>query len=105
MRGAAAALLGSLLLTGCPTAPSDPPPPVHKPEIPTAPPQALGALAAGTDAAPRPDLTPPGGEVEPDVPPQEPAPATPEGSAAPEAPDAAPEPPATPTAPAPGMAL
>lgn len=90
-----------LLLTGCPTPSSDPPPPLRKPEIPTAPPRALGALAAGTDAAPRPDLTPPGGDVEPDVPPSEPEPAAPEGSASPHPPPEAP----VPTAPAPGMAL
>jgi len=105
MRLAGPALLCLLVLTGCPTAPSEPPPPLRKPEIPTAPPHALGALAAGTDAAPRPDLTPPPGEAEPDVPPAEPTPA-PEGSVpAPDLPDL-PEPPAAaPTVPAPGMAL
>ncbi|HYJ08014.1 MAG TPA: hypothetical protein VEX18_03375 [Polyangiaceae bacterium] len=45
-------------LVGCPTGPSDPPPPASKPEIPQAPPRAVGALAAGTDAAPRPERTP-----------------------------------------------
>lgn len=95
----------ALLLTGCPTASSDPPPPLRKPEIPTAPPRALGALAAGTDAAPRPELTPPGGDVEPDVPPKEaePGPAAPEGSAPAPEPSQAPAPALT--APAPGMAL
>jgi hypothetical protein len=95
----------ALLLTGCPAVSSDPPPPVRKSEIPNAPPHALGALAAGTDAAPKPDVTLPGGEAEPDAPPLAPpvAPAPdPDGSAE------APEPP-TPTAPhaAPdaGMAL
>jgi hypothetical protein len=64
-----------LLLTGCPPAVSDPPPPPRKPEIATAPPHALGALAAGTDAAPRPDSTPsPGGDAPPPVPPSEAAP-------------------------------
>lgn len=49
--------LAALGLWGCPAAISDPPPPPSKPEIVMAPPRALGALAAGTDAAPRPDRT------------------------------------------------
>ncbi len=47
-----------LLQTGCPAAESEPPPPPQKLEIVAAPPQALGARAAGTDAAPRPDSLP-----------------------------------------------
>jgi DNA polymerase-3 subunit gamma/tau len=91
----------ALLATGCPTASSDAPPPVRKPEIPTAPPHARGALAAGTDGAPRPEVSPPGGDLgEPDVP-SEPAPAAPEGSAAPPEEPEAPAPAPT----APGMAL
>jgi hypothetical protein len=55
------------LLVGCPNGSSDPPPPPSKPEIPQAPPQALGALAGGTDAAPRPERTP-GVEMAPGLP-------------------------------------
>ena|GEM_PF-6323685 len=90
-----------LLMTGCPSTSTEPPPPPRKPEIPTAPPRALGALAAGTDAAPRPDVSLPGEEAEPDVPlvpPTAPAPA-PEDSALP----VKPAPPAM--APDGGMAL
>ncbi len=47
----------ALALCGCPAVVSDPPPPPAKAEIVAAPPRALGALAAGTDAAPRPDVT------------------------------------------------
>ena len=54
-------------LLGCPDGSADPPPPLNKPEIPQAPPRALGALAAGTDAAPQPDRTP-GVEVTPSLP-------------------------------------
>lgn len=50
--------LVALNLTGCPALTSDAPPPPRKAEILPAPPRALGAHAAGTDAAPRPDLTP-----------------------------------------------
>lgn len=57
-----------LLLTGCPAPQSDPPPPPRKPEIATAPPHALGALAGGTDAAPRPEAVSPGGELSPSLP-------------------------------------
>lgn len=92
----------ALLLTGCPSTSTEPPPPPRKPEIPVAPPRALGALAAGTDAAPRPDVTLPGGEAEPDAPtpPSAPTPPTPEDSATP------PEKPAPPAqAPDAGMAL
>jgi hypothetical protein len=92
-----------LLLAGCPAVSSEPPPPVRKPEIPTAPPHALGALAAGTDAAPKPDVTLPGGEAEPDAPPVAPplAPGpAPEGSS-----DAPPAPAAPHAAPDAGMAL
>ncbi len=81
-----------LLLNGCPSVTSDPPPPTRPPEIAVAPPHALGALAAGTDAAPHPDATPPSGEAEPDVPvplsAETDAGAPAPGSAAPPAPDA-----------------
>jgi hypothetical protein len=46
------------LLAGCPAPVSEPPPPPAKLEIASAPPQALGARAGGTDAAPRPDQLP-----------------------------------------------
>jgi hypothetical protein len=95
-------VLGALPLffCGCAAVSSDPPPPPRKAEIALAPPRALGALAAGTDAAPHPDMTPPGGEVEPDVPEPLPSGAAPDGGVpAPGAPpSAAPEPDA-------GMAL
>jgi len=101
--------VSALFLIGCPALSSEPPPPVRKSEIPNAPPHALGALAAGTDAAPKPDVTLPGGEAEPDAPPLAP-PLAPPAAPGPD-PDGsaeAPEPPA-PTAPhaAPdaGMAL
>ena len=55
------------LLTACPAPQSDPPPPLRKPEIVTAPPHALGALAGGTDAAPRPEAIAPG-ELAPSLP-------------------------------------
>ena len=90
--------LTSLLLTGCPGAPTEPPPPPRKPEIPVAPPHALGALAAGTDAAPRPYATLPGDAAEPVVPTPAPPAAVPDAGA----PDAAPAPKAAPDA---GMAL
>ena len=94
-------LLVALALSGCPALSTDPPPPSTKPEIPTAPPHALGALAAGTDAAPKPD-TSPGMGFAPSVP------LPPGGGAAP-APDAgAPAPGAEGLAPAEpdaGMAL
>jgi hypothetical protein len=57
-----------LLLSACPAPPSDPPPPPRQVEIPTAPPHALGALAGGTDAAPRPDAALPGSELGPGLP-------------------------------------
>lgn len=104
MRLLLVALMSALSLTGCPSAPNEAPPPVRKPEIPTAPPHALGALAAGTDAAPKPDVSLPEREAEPDAPPA-PAPAAPglapEGSAEPEPPT----PPSPHTAPDAGMAL
>lgn len=86
----------ALLLLGCPSVASDPPPPTRQPEIPAAPPHALGALAAGTDAAPHPDAALPTGEAEPDVP-------SPAPSAVPDA--GAPGTAAPPTAPDAGMAL
>jgi hypothetical protein len=98
-RASLALWLTSLLLTGCPGAPTDPPPPPRKPEIPVAPPHALGALAAGTDAAPRPySTTLPGDAAEPAVPAPAPPAAVPDAGA----PDAAPVPKAAPDA---GMAL
>ncbi len=91
----------AVLLSGCPAVTSDPAPPPRQPEIAVAPPHALGALAAGTDAAPHPDTTPGGELVEPDVPVPPPlAPgAVPDGGAP--APGAA----APPAAPDAGMAL
>ena len=76
-------LLGSvaLMVSGCPAAPNEPPPPTRQPEIPAAPPRALGALAAGTDAAPRPDVTLPGAEAEPEGAPTPSEAPVPEGSA------------------------
>jgi hypothetical protein len=98
MRARALVLL-ALLVCGCPSAPSDPPPPTRKPEIPTAPPHALGALAAGTDAAPRPDTTP---SLEGDsaVPPPAPPVAAPDGGVPDPGSEPAPKP-----APDAGMAL
>ena len=46
------ALLG-LAVTGCPAAPKEGPPPAESFEIAAAAPQALGALAAGTEGAPK----------------------------------------------------
>ncbi len=86
------------LLCGCPGPFSDPPPQPRKPEIPTAPPHALGALAAGTEAAPRPYTTLPGTEGEPLVPAPVPSGAAPDAGA----PEGAPAPKAGPDA---GMAL
>jgi hypothetical protein len=93
-------VLGALLSlsSGCSEVSVDPPPPPRKAEIPIAPPHALGALAAGTDAAPHPDMTPPGGEVvEPDVPEPAPSGSGPDG--------AAPAPPTAMPGPDAGMAL
>src|SRR5688572_3185403 len=50
-----ARLSGVMVLAGCQTPVPDPPPPVSKAELPSAAPRAVGALAAGTDGAPRPD--------------------------------------------------
>jgi hypothetical protein len=75
--------LVSLNLTGCPALSSDAPPPPRKAEILPAPPRALGAHAAGTDAAPRPDLTP---KVMDDSPPG--SPVLPDAGAPPAAPNA-----------------
>ena len=102
MRRALLLLAGlALLASGCHAAPNEPPPPPRRPEIPAAPPRALGALAAGTDAAPRPDVTLPGAEAEPEGAPTPPEAPAPEGSAAePEKPVPAPA-----VAPDAGMAL
>jgi len=97
-RACLALLLGSLTLCGCPSASTEPPPPPRKPEITVAPPHALGALAAGTDAAPRPYATLPGTDAEP--PPS--APAVPSEVPDAGAPGATPAPQAAPDA---GMAL
>ena len=104
-RARLALLLGFVApLAGCPATPSDPPPPPSKAEIAVAPPRALGALAAGTDAAPKPDASPVLGDDDgspapavPGLPPAAPPAATPDAGAAPPAPT-----PATPDA---GMAL
>jgi hypothetical protein len=89
-----------LLLSGCPATPGEPPPPAAKLEIPLAPPRARGALAAGTDAAPKPDGLPPEAEPEPAAPVPPPAGSVPDAGAP------APEPePAAPSAPDAGMAL
>ena len=58
LRGAAALTL-ALACVGCPSAPKEGPPPAESFAIASAAPRALGALAAGTDAAPR-ALTSPG---------------------------------------------
>lgn len=63
-----------LALCGCPAAPSDPPPPPRKAELVAAPPNARGARAAGTDAAPKPELGVLLGEGMPAVPETEPPP-------------------------------
>jgi len=42
----------ALICTGCPAGRADPPPPAESLEIASAAPGALGALAAGTEAAP-----------------------------------------------------
>jgi hypothetical protein len=74
-----------LALAGCPAATTEPPPPPRKPEIPAAPPHALGALAAGTDDAPHPDKTPvPEGD---EAMPPPGAPLAPPDAGAPTAPD------------------
>jgi len=51
-RGLAVPLLG-LTCAGCPGAPKEGPPPAESLEIAVAAPHALGALAGGTEAAPR----------------------------------------------------
>jgi hypothetical protein len=51
-RGLALPLLG-LACAGCPAAPKEGPPPAESLEIAVAAPHALGALAGGTEAAPR----------------------------------------------------
>lgn len=102
MKGRRFAWLLPLLLCGCPATPGEPPPPAARLEIPLAPPRARGALAAGTDAAPKPDGLPPDAEAEPAVPVPPPAGSAPDAGA----PAPAPEPePATPSAPDAGMAL
>ena len=95
LRCAGSLLLLPFLVSGCPAPQTDPPPPPRKVEIPTAPPHALGALAGGTDAAPRPESGLPGMELEPALPlPSDggtPAPApppAPSGSGEGEVPDA-----------------
>jgi hypothetical protein len=53
-----------MLSTACPNAPKEGPPPPESFEIASAAPHALGALAAGTDAAPHAVLSP-GGALHP----------------------------------------
>lgn len=43
-----------LCLSGCERIVAEPPPPPSKHDVPAAPPGALGARAAGSDAAPKP---------------------------------------------------
>jgi hypothetical protein len=50
----------ALVCIGCPGAPKEGPPPAESVIIASAAPRALGALAAGTDAAPRALVTPGG---------------------------------------------
>jgi hypothetical protein len=66
LEGAGAVAL-ALVCSGCPSAAKDGPPPAESVVIASAAPRALGALAAGTDAAPR-ALASPGGSLraEPD---------------------------------------
>lgn len=88
----------ALSLAACPAAPTEPPPPPRKAEVLPAPPNARGARAAGTDAAPKPELGIPLGD---DV-------AVPEGGAPAPVPPASPSDPApspSPAAPDGGMAL
>lgn len=101
-RGSYSLCLLAVALSGCPTPPSEPPPPLRKAEIPSAPPSALGALAGGTDAAPRPEAAVPS---EPEAGPLPlPLPEPPAAEVSPEAPP--PALPAAPTAlPDGGMAL
>lgn len=89
--------LSALALGGCGSAPSEAPPPPRKVELVHAPPHALGARAAGTDAAPKPELglpvgddgTEPGPSTEPppdssapDASPPIPSPQAPDGGTA-----------------------
>jgi hypothetical protein len=53
-------VLSVALACACETPVPDPPPPASPTDIPSAAPRALGALAAGTDAAPRPNPMPDG---------------------------------------------
>jgi len=53
-----AALAVSVACVGCPSGPKDPPPREETTELASAAPRALGALAAGTDAAPPPVFAP-----------------------------------------------
>ena len=101
MRQALWCALGALCLTGCPTPPNDAPPPPRKPDIAVAPPRALGALAAGTDAAPRPEVSPGSELFEPDVPPSAPEAPAPAPTPAPEDSAVEPESPSPPSPPAP----
>jgi hypothetical protein len=55
-----------LFATACPGAPKDSPPPAESYEIASAAPHALGALAGGTEAAPRAVTTPAGPRPLPD---------------------------------------
>lgn len=50
--GRLVALLAPLSCVGCPSSAKEPPPREEAPEIASAAPRAIGALAGGTDAAP-----------------------------------------------------
>jgi len=65
-------LATALIATGCPTPRTEPPPPAESLEIASAAPGALGALAAGTDAAPPAVVTQEPEEADPDEEGQEP---------------------------------
>ena len=53
-------MLSMAFACACESPVPDPPPPASPTEIPSAAPRALGALAGGTDAAPRPNPLPDG---------------------------------------------
>jgi hypothetical protein len=71
-----------LFSTACPSPQKEPPPPAEADEIASAAPHALGALAAGTDAAPH-ALSTPGARPAPDEAAPEPDDDEEDGGAAP----------------------